>query len=355
MFNKQLGKRIKELIALNEIQEAIKTFQIAVNAKDYQNELILLSARLKENIKNARLAIISREDSQVERHRIQLALLQLADELVLQGVSIPFGKSNLLKISIDESHRQKEWFGSPVVENGLSSSIKLLKDKAITTNILDEKNLPRYLEYSDILIIPTPFGSQIDSEFYEQIADWVFKGNSLLVFGVYLMEEHHYNNFNNLLRRVGIEFNKNLVMSNDKHDFNDCMNQAFGYIEEELWIDLVPIGSPPNHPIMQNIKKLRFLSSCTVEYHRSYDLLIKSSEELTIMKARGEKNEEGRLFRIREYYKDKQEQAPFLVASKHGKGKVVGIGSWKIFLNHFIEDEEIDNRRLFLNIIEWLK
>jgi hypothetical protein len=32
----------------------------------------------------------------------------------------------------------------------------------------------------------------------------------------------------------------------------------------------------------------------------------------------------------------------------------VGIGSWKVFLNEFLEDESFDNAKLLFNCISWL-
>jgi hypothetical protein len=72
------------------------------------------------------------------------------------------------------------------------------------------------------------------------------------------------------------------------------------------------------------------------------------------MKAFGYQNPEGRLFRITDYKLDKQSQAPFMAAVRYGNGKVIGIGSWKIFLNDLIQAYPEGNNKLLQNSIAWL-
>lgn len=72
------------------------------------------------------------------------------------------------------------------------------------------------------------------------------------------------------------------------------------------------------------------------------------------MKAIGREDPFGHLMQLTDYIRDKRTNSTFMVAVRYGKGKVVGIGSWKIFLNEFINDISIDNKRFFKNIVIWL-
>lgn len=71
------------------------------------------------------------------------------------------------------------------------------------------------------------------------------------------------------------------------------------------------------------------------------------------MHARGYMNEEGRLYQLTDYVLDKHAKEPVLCAYRYGKGRVVGIGTWKIFVNELVEDDN-DNLQLFRNVLHWL-
>ena len=47
-------------------------------------------------------------------------------------------------------------------------------------------------------------------------------------------------------------------------------------------------------------------------------------------------------------------QPCFMLAMMSGAGRVVGIGSWKIFLNRFVDNPQLGNKQLFENCIRWL-
>lgn len=258
----------------------------------------------------------------------------------------------LTTVLIDQSHRQAEWEGYPTPDDGYMGALNLLqndifvaKSGPLTSSILEQFN---------ILILPTPFGTMVDNEEYEAIARWVYAGNGLLVFGNYLMESHLYMNLNMLAHKFGIEFSHDLVMPLNQHDFRSCMRQAFG-LHRDLTVVTKTNSTPVKHAILSGVNRLAFQSSCTVLCSTNVALSVSTSEKCSIMKAIGPKNKFGKILQIQDYLLDKQSPANFMVGLQHGKGRVLAIGSWKIFLNEFVQNEMLDNRSLFLNSISWLK
>lgn len=204
-----------------------------------------------------------------------------------------------------------------------------------------------------MLLLPMPFGTIVGADEYRAIAQWVYSGNGLLVLGNYLMESHHYTNFNQLVRMFSLEFSHDLVMPLNREDFRSCMGQAFG-THRELHTIATPIAKEAGHPVLSDIRQLAFQSSCTVLCRHDADFAVSTKESFSVMKAIGPKDESGKILQIQDYVLDKRAQVCFMVGTSHGKGRVVAIGSWKIFLNEFTEAPALDNGRLFLNAISWL-
>ena len=168
------------------------------------------------------------------------------------------------------------------------------------------------------------------------------------------METHHYSNLNNLARRFGFEFSPNLTMPKGREDFRQCMEQAFAYANRDYWINTMPIAVPASDPLIEGIATLATTSSCTVDPVATPDVLVSTSDPVAMLRARGHKSPEGRLVQLTDYVLDNHASAPILVALRYGGGRVVGIGSWKVFVNELVEDKHNDNLRLYRNMISWL-
>lgn len=251
--------------------------------------------------------------------------------------------TELIHVIIDQSHKQEKWKFSPTKKAGYKAALDSLSNvanfKVNCKEELSEKTLNEY----NVLVFPTPYGTKISNDEFREIADWVFRGHGLLVFGTYLMEYHHYMNLNELARRFGFEFCYNLIMPTSRDSDEYCKRQATAYQERDLWVTDKPIGSLKGHAILRGVNKLSFLSSCTVECFNKSKLTVSISSKCSIMKAIGDKDPDGHLRILQKYVVDKYDNPQFMVAIKYGKGRIVGIGSWKIFLDEFIEDESIDN------------
>ena len=258
-------------------------------------------------------------------------------------------------IVFDDSYGQSGWKKvSPTPQAGYQDIAKAASARARVETNKGGYASTTALDRCQVLVLPAPYETLVDPEEYRTIADWVYSGKGLLVLGFYFMELHHHFNLNILAHLLGFEFCQDLIMPTGRESAEDCHRQAFEYAKQEYWILDRPDGTPADHPILQEISSLALTSSCTVKAEGSpAELTVVTREPVPIMQAEGYKDDSGRILWIVNYPPPRRGQAPFMVALRHGKGRIVGIGSWKIFLNELTAPPH-DNMRLFLNIIDWL-
>jgi hypothetical protein len=175
-----------------------------------------------------------------------------------------------------------------------------------------------------------------------------------LILGLYLANLHHQNNFDLLMKEFGIEFGDDLLMPLGRETFQDGMDQSFAYQDSDFWITTRPKAAPNGHEILHGISEIGITSACSVKPLSKPDLLVSTAEQVAVMHAVGRRDSSGRLYRIDKYLTDRHDSASFMAAVKHGDGKVVAVGSWKVFLNSFTKKEQFGNKRLFVNTIKWL-
>ncbi len=268
-------------------------------------------------------------------------------------LDMPTILENKYEIALDLSYRQNEWFGKPTIREGYQNIFQDLNIEV--KSIAHGYQSPESIDNTKVLILPTPFGTMVNDDEYENLSNWVYAGGGLLITGIYLMESHHYSNLNQLARRFGFEFSKNLTMPIGKEDFYSCMDQSFTFQNKEYWIIDNIESNNDSHPILNGVSRIGITSACTISDPMSSELIIGTSSSVAHMHAKGRKSPDGRLVQLTDYILDKHDKANHMIALKHGKGRVIGIGSWKIFLNEMVEDSSLHNKRLFVNSFAWLK
>ena len=205
-----------------------------------------------------------------------------------------------------------------------------------------------------VLVLPLTLKADLNSDECNAIATWVEEGHGLLALGTYLMERHHETNMNELLRRLGLQFSHDLIMPDGKDDDRSCRKQAIG-VDRSVAVMTQPRGNPAGHAILDSVGTISFQSACTVESEVTTDLVVETEAVCSRMNANGRREQESnRLMLIDDYVVQTRGHLPFLVALRAGLGRVVALGSWKIFLNDFVDDPQLDNKRLFRNCIRWL-
>ena len=162
-----------------------------------------------------------------------------------------------------------------------------------------------------------------------------------------------HTNLNTLAHRIGFEFSHDLVMPVGHTDYRSCMKQAFG-LDATLGVTCQLATTPSDHPIVSGVETVAFQSACTVMHPSDIAASVGTAEDVCTMRAVGPKGKGGSILQIQEYVVERKGPATFMAAQLYGNGRVVAIGSWKMFLNELVEDPMLDNARLFGNIVEWL-
>jgi hypothetical protein len=262
----------------------------------------------------------------------------------------------------------KTWLRTPPNIIGYSSALKLLPKLSTVISNNNGYSTQASLENARILILPTPRDLTISEQEINVISDWVYRGGSLLVMGFYLVEAHHGNNINSLVQRFGIEFKDDIIMPVERFRsqslglkiepgmelFRYCMGQGFDVSGTDSCVLSQPVGVPDSHPLLESVSKVALTSCCSVECALNAEVTVCTSDPVAILHAVGIKDSSRRLARIERYVLDQCAPVQFMVAVKHGAGKVVAIGTWKIFLNELVDSVDNSNGILFGNIVEWL-
>jgi TIR domain len=268
-------------------------------------------------------------------------------------------------IVLDESYCK--WVRTPPDHIGYKDVLDSVAKVATVISNKSGYSSQTSLPTDGILIFPTPRDTIISETEISGICDWVARGGALLVMGIYLVEVHHRNNINKLTQRFGFEFKDNLMMppGRFKHlpigvpvgtkEFQDCMGQAFELTQSDFCILSDPHAVPAEHPMLNGVSTLGLTSSCTIECATAPDMIVSTDEPVAVLHGTGFKDSFGTLVRVEKYVLDALAPAQFMVAVEYGKGKVVGIGTWKVFLNAFVTAHPNGNCKLFHNVIDWLR
>jgi hypothetical protein len=282
------------------------------------------------------------------------ALLEaIRPERIREQVAFPGGRSRQCGIFVDRSYKQEEWYGEPTIDGGYSSISRIIAEPCCAHS--SGYQADDDLNGAGALILPTPFRSEISDSECARIVRWVQRGGGLLLLGFYLMEAHHRNNLNQLARRFGIEFRHNLVMPLGRESFQECMAQSFAFQDRTLWVLADPVGTPSDHAILQDVRRLAITSSCTIECADRPALAVSNLDDVSTLHARGYKDPaSGRMVRVTDYVLDQHGPATYLMALEFGQGRVAAVGSWKTFLNVFVDDTSLGNATLLYNTLSWL-
>lgn len=263
----------------------------------------------------------------------------------------------------------KTWLRTPPNTNGYSNALKLLPELSTVVTNKNGYSTPASLQNASILILPTPRDTTISEQEVNVISEWVYQGGGLLVMGFYLAEAHHGNNINSLVHRFGMEFKDDLIMPIERFRnqplgmkiepgmelFRYCMGQAFDVNGRDSCVLSQPDGIPASHPLLESVSKLALTSCCTVECAVDAEVVVCTSDPVAMLHAVGIKDNSRRLARIDRYVLDHCAPGQFMVAVKYGAGKVVAIGTWKMFLNELVKSDDNRNGILFGNIVDWLR
>jgi len=257
-------------------------------------------------------------------------------------------------VKFDEFHGQEHWHSKPCLDFGYSAVGQRIREFA---TVLPHKQVfsPESLSDCDVLVLPIPYGMLVPENEYEAIARWVHGGGGLLLCGFYFMESHLYTNFNKLAAQLNFRFRTDLLMPVDRDSRDDIIAQAFP-VDPRFCVFTSVLPTRSQNPLLNDVRRVAIQSSCSIEtYLPQPDLMVETGTKVSVINPVGPRarSRPDYILQVQDYSRQ-QTTASFLAAYCIGKGRVLAVGSFKLFLDLYIEDGTVDNGRLFDNAVKWL-
>lgn len=189
------------------------------------------------------------------------------------------------------------------------------------------------LENIDLLIIGNPIDNFFSSLEIKSIIDYVRSGGGLLLLSEYGADHLQRTNLNDISRKFGISFEKNLIKE---------MNSA-----NQNCTSILHVQDFMKDQITKSLREILIGGVCSLLLSKKAKPLLKTSESSVWSEIYNNKTEE--------WTKHEEKQHTIAAFTEFGQGKVVAIGDVDIFtLNSKIGINSLDNRKFIQNVINWL-
>jgi len=184
------------------------------------------------------------------------------------------------------------------------------------------------------------------------ITEYVHQGGGLLLLSIYAADWHHKANINEITQNYGMVFNTDVVMPKGA-TAQDAKDQfAEGSPSSKNVVSARPVQNEEGKGIVgeltKDIHQIATISSCSLTISDAAVPIVTTDPESVVF----EPEPIGGGIAIRQYLEKRTESVPIVGASR--SGKVIAVGSWKMFLDDFVDLPNSDNCRLYQNILGWL-
>jgi hypothetical protein len=264
-----------------------------------------------------------------------------------------FGHRDIL---LDLSHNQMGWDPLPSINVGY----RRIKGMAVGMgwNIKERDTvglLTGDLQEAGALLLVCPKHTPLTKDEINNVRTYVRSGGCLLALGFYC-EPHHKTNFSELMKLFGIRFHPDVLLPPGSKSM-DGHWQAYGIRPQHI-VRVNADVMPSPDPLLENVKTIGLLSSSSLEITKpeSVSVVLHSGQEQLIWKPDPEGIEydaDGYWDKITAYDPSQDKERPIIAKAAVEEGKVVAVGTWKVFHDYFVERPEFDNDRLFQNILTW--
>ncbi|MFX0101359.1 MAG: hypothetical protein ACFFCS_17425, partial [Candidatus Hodarchaeota archaeon] len=184
-----------------------------------------------------------------------------------------------------------------------------------------------------VIVLGCPVDGTIDPKEIEAIEQFVEDGGGLLFVSDEGGDEASHSNMNEVASKYGFKFQGNVLL--DKTNFAD----KYTYLR---------INTFERHFVTRDVSEIVFASGCSIEV---------TDPKVTVL-ARAGSNALKKDFVEGKYNEETEDfgGVPILVAKKHGKGKVIGMGNFSLLtsLSRIYGLTAADNFNLVGNIFAWL-
>jgi uncharacterized membrane protein len=191
-----------------------------------------------------------------------------------------------------------------------------LKAEGYEVNAYDDYPIQESGLKGEILVFACPDGSKLQKHEVETVVNFVEKGGGLLVISNAGGDRGLRTNMNEILNKFGIEILSDQVKDNSNNEFNMPTHPI--------------INDMKDHPITRGISEIVIVAGCSVRGSSKMQSLALTSN------------------------KAEPPSGPVVVAGEHKNGRVVAIGSYRLFSNYGAGLSLRDNKQFAMNIFKWL-
>jgi hypothetical protein len=268
-------------------------------------------------------------------------------------------------IFVDLSHAQNSWqHRRKSFEENLELLKRIADDKKWNVQpIREAEEFAKPLPPQAVLLLPCPRGTRVKPQEMGpdeimRVADFVHSGGCLLALGYYSLP-HHRTNFDRLMNRFGFRFEHNLLLPPGAAPV-DARHQAFGEGEKYV-VKISTAEMRAGEPLLKGVNTLGLQSACSLKVYNADPEVVKvvlhsGSEPLIWEPQNIPFDDQGKYWGAHDYIPSTAKERPLIVKRAFGQGKIVAIGTWKVFCDDFVEDDTaLQNRRLLTNILDWFK
>lgn len=260
-------------------------------------------------------------------------------------------------VLFDESHGQPEWIyaPAPTIERGYGQIAETTR-RHYNAEILkkgEDISLKKLRNYAALVLPIGPAGKcSLTPNERKAITEYVRQGGGLLLLSIYAADWHHKANLNEIAQNYGMVFDRDVVMPKGA-TAQDARDQfAEGTPGSKNVVSAAPTQSEGEEGIVgeliKDVHRVTTISSCSLTISDAAVPIVTTDPESVVF----EPEPIGGGIAIRRYLEKQTGPVPIVGASR--SGKVIAVGSWKMFLDEFVDLPNSDNGRLYQNILGWL-
>lgn len=286
-----------------------------------------------------------------------LGLLSEGFNRIIRSRRVPASPSNA--VLFDETHGQEKWGRNnpaPTIDKGYMRIAGITRQHYAVEVLEAGKaiSLEKLREYAAFILTIGPQGlCSLKEDELKAIRDYVRQGGGVLILSTYTGDWHHEANLNRLAEDYGMTFNNDVVMQKDATPHHARYQLFEGKPSSKCVVLAQPVEDDGiqdtiKTELLKDVRQIVTLSSCSLNITDAATAVLRSGSESTVF----EPEPTGRGINIRSYRERGKGPVALVGASK--AGKVVTVGSWKTFLDDFVNEPNYDNARLYENILHWL-
>ena len=216
-----------------------------------------------------------------------------------------------MKIFFDETQKERG-----KINTNYSILRDSLRSEGLEVEVYNDFPISEKSLKCDVFVFACPDGSKLGKSEIDALSDFVEKGGGLLVIGNAGGDRGLRTNMNDILNKFGIEMLSDQVKDEASNEFNMPTHPVINDVKD--------------HPIGNGVAEIVVVAGCSV---------------------RGSTNMKGIVYTSPAA---EPPNAPVLVAGDFKQGRVVAVGSYRLFSNYGAGLSLRNNRTFAMNIFRWL-